>query len=259
MNSDTNRILVMGDIHGAHKALVQCLRRADFDYERDVLIQLGDIADGTDEVFECVEELLKIKHLIAIKGNHDVWFADFLTTGKHPRSWAYGGEATLASYQRHVQPQGIYYPKGEGFETSLSNESIPQSHKTFFLNQKLYYVDQQKRLFVHAGYNADADFYGQPAENYYFDRSLWLDNLSAQDGKGIAKFYGKESPFSEIYIGHTATTRWDIDQPMRAFHITNLDTGARHNGRLTLMDIETKAYWQSSPIPELYGEEVLRR
>ncbi len=55
---------VMGDIHGGYKALVQCLQRAQFDYQRDTLIQLGDIADGYDEVFACVEELLKITHLI---------------------------------------------------------------------------------------------------------------------------------------------------------------------------------------------------
>jgi len=52
------RTFVMGDIHGAYRALVQCLQRSGFDYQYDILIQLGDIVDGHDEVFECVEELL---------------------------------------------------------------------------------------------------------------------------------------------------------------------------------------------------------
>lgn len=40
------RTLVMGDIHGGYKALMQCLERSKFDYEKDTLIQLGDICDG---------------------------------------------------------------------------------------------------------------------------------------------------------------------------------------------------------------------
>lgn len=259
MDRNTYRVFVMGDIHGAHKALVECLQRANFDYEHDTLIQLGDVTDGTEEVFECVEELLKIKNLIAIKGNHDVWFKEFLETGTHPRFWNHGGVATIVSYQRHVQPGGIYFEKGEGFDTSLSPLDIPATHKQFFDQQKLYYVDHQNRLFVHAGYDSSLDFYGQDEENYYFDRSLWMDTLSSSEGRHRPMQHINESPFTEIYIGHTATTRWDIDRPMKAFHITNLDTGARHMGKLTIMDIDSKEYWQSSPLPALYGEEVLRK
>ena len=40
------RTFVMGDIHGAYNALLQCLKRSGFDYENDQLIQLGDVADG---------------------------------------------------------------------------------------------------------------------------------------------------------------------------------------------------------------------
>jgi serine/threonine protein phosphatase 1 len=41
------RTLVMGDIHGAHKALVQCLEKSGFNMEHDRLIQLGDIPTAT--------------------------------------------------------------------------------------------------------------------------------------------------------------------------------------------------------------------
>lgn len=37
------RTFVMRDIHGAFKALVQCLERCEFDYDIDTLILLGDI------------------------------------------------------------------------------------------------------------------------------------------------------------------------------------------------------------------------
>jgi hypothetical protein len=33
------------------------------------LIQVGDIADRNADVFECVQELLKIKHMIVVRGS----------------------------------------------------------------------------------------------------------------------------------------------------------------------------------------------
>ncbi|NQT28341.1 MAG: metallophosphoesterase, partial [Candidatus Omnitrophica bacterium] len=36
----------VGDIHGAYKVLIQCFKRARFDYERDRLIVIGDVCDG---------------------------------------------------------------------------------------------------------------------------------------------------------------------------------------------------------------------
>jgi serine/threonine protein phosphatase 1 len=89
------RTLAIGDIHGAYLALVQCLERSHFDCENDVLIQLGDVVDGYPQSYECIEELLKIKYLIAIKGNHDDWFAEFINTDFHPYFWNYGGKGTL--------------------------------------------------------------------------------------------------------------------------------------------------------------------
>ncbi len=65
------RTFVIGDIHGAYKALVQVLERAGFDYENDKLISLGDVTDGWSETAESIEELMKIKNLVYIKGNHD--------------------------------------------------------------------------------------------------------------------------------------------------------------------------------------------
>ena len=57
--------------------------------------------------------------------------------------------------------------------------------------------------------------------------------------------------YKEIYIGHTPTLNYGSVQPMCRHHIWNLDTGAGFIGRVTLMDIETKEYWQSDPVVEM--------
>lgn len=235
------RSFVMGDIHGDIIALKQCLERSGFDYDNDQLIQLGDIVDRNEGVYECVEELLKIKHLIAIKGNHDDWLLDFIDTDYHPISWAHGGNSTITSYLNHIDKKGVCIPRGNGYKTSLNSSDIPPNHREFFRNQKLYHIDDENRCFVHAGFDRNTLLDEQNESVFYWDRSLWTEalfNLSNPDS------YLK-APFKEIFIGHTPTTGWNTDKPMQAFNIFNVDTGAGDLGRLTIMDIDSKEYWQS--------------
>ncbi|OJV50953.1 MAG: phosphoesterase [Bacteroidetes bacterium 43-16] len=245
MENQKRKTFVMGDIHGDNIALEQCLQRSGIDYENDQLIQLGDVVDRNDGVYECVEQLLKIKHLIAIKGNHDNWLLDFIETDYHPISWAHGGNNTIISYLNHTDKKGVCIPRGNGYKTSLNSSDIPASHQEFFRNQELYYIDEENRCFVHAGFNRYIGFEQQKESSYYWDRDLWTDALSSLEEKPPKEIYETITVFKEIYIGHTPTTAWETDKPMNAFNIYNLDTGAGNGGRLTIMDIDTKEYWQS--------------
>jgi len=65
--------------------------------------------------------------------------------------------------------------------------------------------------------------------------------------------------FTEIFIGHTTTINWKTDQPMHSGGVWNLDTGAGFGGRLTIMDVETKQFWQSDIVKDLYENETGRR
>ncbi len=72
---------VIGDIHGRYKALKEVLKKSNFNYDTDKLIVLGDVVDGGVNTYEVVEELLKIKNLIYILGNHDVFLLIILSQG----------------------------------------------------------------------------------------------------------------------------------------------------------------------------------
>ena len=61
--------------------------------------------------------------------------------------------------------------------------------------------------------------------------------------------------FTEIFIGHTPTTRINKTTPVNKANVWNLDTGAAFKGPLTVMDVHTKEYWQSDPLPTLYPNE----
>ena len=93
------RSFVLGDIHGAFRALKQCFARAGFDYEHDRLICLGDVYDGWSEARQCIDELQKIKNLIYVLGNHDYWTMEWALTGNKNPDWLeQGGDKTITGY-----------------------------------------------------------------------------------------------------------------------------------------------------------------
>lgn len=247
----------MGDIHGNWKALRQCLDRSGFDRRTDTLIQLGDIADGYDEVSECVEELLTLKDLICIKGNHDAWLLEYLGTGWHPDMWRQGGCGTARSYLRPLGKEDLIVRTSSGYRTALNPGDIPDAHRRFFERQLLYYLDDDHNCFVHAGFDRHMPFPRQHEDLYLWDRSLWAEALSfeaARRGDRGCGAFRCVTSFHQIFIGHTATLSWHTDQPMRAAHIHNLDTGAGSTGRLTIMEVSTGTYWQSDLAATLYPD-----
>lgn len=221
------RTFVLGDIHGAYQALLQCLERAKFDYAKDRLIVLGDVCDGYPQIKESVDELLKVKHLDYIIGNHDLWALDWATKGTREDVWLdQGGRNTIASY---------------------SPEGMPQSHIQLFQNARKY-LEVEKKLFVHGGLDPKKALDKQSLETLVWDRDLitlarkrWTrdEDFSYQD-------------FEEIYVGHTTTQAFHSLKPLHFGCLWMLDTGAGWSGVLTIMDVQTKEYWQSDLTPQLY-------
>jgi serine/threonine protein phosphatase 1 len=236
------RTLVIGDIHGGLKALVQLLENAKVT-NKDALIFVGDYVDGWSESAQVIQyliELSKRNECIFIKGNHDVWCEDWLRTGKGEPVWLiHGGQETVESY------------------ASFSEEEIKR-HLYFFSDMSFYYKDHNNRLFIHAGYTS---MHGVEKEhnirNFYYDRTLWEMVLSMD--KGISKnseiYPNRLKHYSEIYIGHTPTINYKQDKPMNAMNVWNIDTGAAFTGKLSAIDIDTKEIFQSDTLKDLYPDE----
>lgn len=243
---------VIGDIHGNYKALIQCLNRSGFNKEKDILVQVGDVVDGWSESYKCVDELLSIKNLVAIKGNHDQWFLEWIIESIHPMSWKAGGNGTLKSYCETLDHnfQNTY----AGYITDLLPEDLPIEHINFFKNQLLYYKDENNNFFVHGGFNrfyTIKDNNNYFPEEFYWNRNLWRQALSTSKNNKL-KFVEE---FNNIFIGHTTTMCWKKDIPINKDIIWNLDTGAGFKGKLTIMNIDTKEYFQSDEVSTLYPNE----
>jgi serine/threonine protein phosphatase 1 len=219
-----SRRFVIGDIHGAHRALKQCLQRANFDYHKDLLIALGDVSDGWPETKQSIDELLKIRNLRYILGNHDFWTLEWMQGGWKEDIWlSQGGTATVESYK------GV---------------DVPASHIDL-LNFAEHYLVVENKLFVHAGINAK-----QPLEAQSLNIFLWDRNLA----RTALDFYEKDlsgnlTAFDEVYIGHTPT---GYAQPVKGCEVWLMDTGAGWSGVLSMMNIDTKEIFTSDAVPSLY-------
>jgi len=246
------RTFVLGDLHGCYRGLKQVLERCKINKEEDRLIFLGDICDGWPDVYECVEELLTIPNRIDILGNHDEWFLRWILSGYHSDGWRQGGKATALSYCKRVPEENMHLNRAGGFMEFLLPQDIPFAHRRFFEQMQLYYVENG-RCFVHGGFDRLLTMEQNEHNHeymFYWDRDLWEKALCC---KGLDRLKTADD-FTEIFIGHTTCQRIDEMRPVCAGGVWNLDTGGGWNGKLTIMDLDTKEYWQSDVVTELYPE-----
>jgi len=222
---------VVGDIHGAHKALKQCIEKSGIDKENDLLISLGDVADSWSEVPECFNELLEFKNLVYIMGNHDYWMFKFIANPNRTECdiWtSQGGWATVYAYE--------------------SRKEELKKHLALLREAKPYHLTEDNKLFTHGGYIYQEEdvLKGTTPDEFMWDRGLFLDAEFGNDKKTL-----KLDLFNEVYIGHTQSH----GEVIIRHNLYNVDTGAGWNGVLTMMDIDTKEMFQSDNVFTLYPNE----
>lgn len=240
-----SRTLIIGDIHGGLKAVQQVFEKAGIT-AADKLIFLGDYVDGWSESAAVLDFIMQLKNTNAcvfIKGNHDAWCEDWLRTGEADKTWLlHGGKPTVDSYV------GV-------------DDIKKMQHLNFLQTMPYYFIDEENRLFIHAGFTSmhgpQKEFYNS---NFSWDRTLW--EMAITMDKRIKKdsvLYPKRLKlFKEIYIGHTPTLYYNVDEPMQGCNVWNMDTGAAFYGKLSIMDIDSKVFWQSEPVHVLYPGEAGR-
>ncbi len=236
------RTIVIGDIHAGLRALKGLLEVVNPGPE-DRLIFLGDYVDGWSQAAETIDFLIALKDRILcrfLRGNHDALCFQWLSDGTaHPLWLQSGGEATRRSY--------------EGIGLSTRKE-----HMHFLESLENYYLDEDNRLFLHAGYTnlkgVEHEYFPQ---SFYWDRTLWETALALdpQLAPGHPRYPARLRHYSEIYLGHTPVTRLGYHKPHRAANVWNMDTGAGFQGALSAMEVSTKVIWQSEPVHRLYPGE----
>lgn len=237
-----NRQLAIGDIHGGLKALKQLLKRAEVSKE-DHLIFLGDYVDGWSESAQTLDYLMSLEEKYTctfIRGNHDTLLLDWLEREDlNPKWLRHGGESSMKSYENHSKEER-------------------KKHIDFLQGLENYYVNKDNQLFLHAGFqNQNGPEFEWNELAFFWDRTLWemVVAINPEIKPGDTTYPKRLTHYSEIFIGHTPTTRVGSEIPAQRATVWNLDTGAAFKGALSIMDVTTKKFWQSDPVFQLYPDE----
>jgi serine/threonine protein phosphatase 1 len=139
---------------------------------------------------------------------------------------------------------------------------VKDQHADFIENSLVdFHQDEKQRLFVHAGFTHIRGFHHEYFKPMlYWDRSLWETALALDPvlPKDHIRYPARLKLYPEVFIGHTPTIQVGSKQPLQAACVWNLDTGAGFTGPLTLMDVDSKCYWQSDEVHTLYPGEAPR-
>ncbi len=202
--AEQRRLVAVGDIHGCLGKLEELLQRIPINWDRDVLIFLGDYIDRGPDSKGVLDLLISLRelygeHVIFLKGNHEAMLLDYIKGFDRSFFLVNGGMATLASYG--VEPDAL-----DGFE-------LPLEHLRF-LEQLVLFHEAEDYFFVHAGVRP-----GVPLANQLPEDMLWIR------GEFIDSKYdwGKR-----IVFGHTV-----FSLPLIEENKIGIDTGAVYGGRLT--------------------------
>ena len=162
----------------------------------------------------------------------------------------------------HERKENMTWYKHGGEATVLAYSKVDTrkklEHIAFLQSLENYYLDQENRLFLHAGFtNMNGVHHEYFPKLYYWDRTLWetalaLDKTLKADDLSFPKRF---TLYKEIYIGHTPVTQIGKTVPVQRSVVWNIDTGAAFKGPLTILDVDTKEFWQSEPLSELYPNE----
>lgn len=237
-----NNTFVIGDIHGGLKALQQVLQRANVSVN-DKLIFLGDYTDGWSDTANLIDFLIDLKSkqdCVFMKGNHEEMVLKWLQGNEDNEIWRmHGGQSTVEVYQN-------------------ISENKKQKHIQFLSELNEYYLDDNNRLFIHAGFtNLKGVEFEYFRGMFWWDRTLWETAMALDFSidENDVRYPERFKIYNEIFIGHTPVTRFNETKPMHFANVWNVDTGAAFKGKLTIMNVESKAFWQSDSLPQLYPNE----
>jgi serine/threonine protein phosphatase 1 len=238
------KTFALGDVHGRYSQMMKLFELAKVDYENDRIISVGDLVDRGPEPFQVIFELMKIKNLIACRGNHDQYLLQWIHE-----------QGAREHFLRGNHGSGITLYKWK-FLTPDERRTIYSFLKDTQVN---YFVDEKNRLFVHAGIDSDYDIEDQLLTTLLESRCFFETELMKMQSWGLKKIPTKNE-FEEIYIGHTPTTLYRlvegkytdargtsgiVRKPLVISNVWNIDTGAGFpDGRLSMVDVDTKETYQ---------------
>lgn len=204
---DSERIFVIGDIHGCLNMLERLMNEIDWLPEKETLIFLGDYIDRGADSKGVVDYVLKLNesscNVKCIIGNHEAMFMDYISEKDQGLFLMNGGLTTLKSYGMD--------------KAGWKNTLVPPEHMAFYRSLETY-VELDDYYIVHAGFRPGIDIKMQTLEDMIWIRGVFIS--SNYD-------FGKR-----VIFGHTT-----FYEPLVMPNKIGLDTGAVYGNKLTCLEL----------------------
>jgi serine/threonine protein phosphatase 1 len=222
---DGTLVYAIGDVHGRLDLLVEMhaqiaaeimrLRPADWR-----IVHLGDYVDRGPESKGVIEFLVRQtaadRRILALAGNHDVGFLDFLAEPDPVGLFArYGGVETARSYGVELD---LYDMAAFDAGCRALASAVPESHRKF-LHALKFSAAFGDFFFCHAGIRPGVALDAQDPRDL-----IWIRG----------EFHRHRELFAKVVVhGHTPVAEPEV-LPNRV----NVDTGAFASGRLTALVVD---------------------
>jgi len=222
-------VYAIGDIHGRRDLLERLETAVAEDLSRahrllrPIVVYLGDYVDrgsGSRQVLDHLvrNEILEGMPRVLLRGNHDLWFREFLRGAPVGESWLqFGGEATLASYGVALDAK---LAPGQRLARAAEQlaDRVPAAHRRL-LDRLEAAFGLGDYFFCHAGIRPGVPLARQSEEDLFWIREPFLS--WSGDAEKI------------VVHGHTIG-----QQPQIRRNRIGIDTGAYSTGVLTCLVLE---------------------
>lgn len=234
----SERVVVITDLHGCYEEGKKLLKKLEFDKSRDMLINLGDTIDRGPKIYEVFELLRGLKEemgerCVLIRGNHEQMMLD----------------ATKDSPDKKRNRDLWYLNSGEKTVYAFLSHKHKITEFRSWYEQMPYYYAEERFQCVHACMN-DEDPQKNTVETLIWGRDTDYEGklvLTGHTPYKIPLYFCGSAKVGEITEG-----KWGV---LPTNGMIALDTGCVFGNRLTGMVIEGNMFKVESVPSEL----VLRR
>ena len=256
----SGRRLIIGDIHARYERLRGALEKASFSPEKDILYSVGDFCDRGDKPVQTLEYLMDLGDSFRpVLGNHDAWLESALITGVADPNWTDNNGGAVTEKAIFSMPEDWR----ERLKQWLSEIPLIRVREDDIIVHggipaglgedmvmRIAKIDRPVPLFrmLWNGETRDELILIDFMERFYWDRDYILSALRSVYGDNPMRRTRLREPFDTektIWIGHSQLVS---GKPFHseAYHLWAIDTGAGSGrGPITVMDMDTKEYWQA--------------
>lgn len=212
------RLFAIGDIHGCFHSLTELIEQRIQIRKDDKIVFLGDYIDRGPHSKDVIDFIIGLRddgfEIIPLLGNHEAMLLDaYMNKGRLSQWLLYGGSETLNSFRiKHIREMEPKYVR--------------------FFKELVYYYPFEKFLFVHAGFNDEAN---NPFEDEY--HMIWERSEKYQHPIFLHK---------TIVHGHSPIPESQCRNLLSANNqVLNIDTGCVYKnmigyGKLTAIELYSK-------------------